>query len=203
MAFDNVVFPNYPTIHGVSKTITDPVNVSSNGTYEYRVKRTEWERYNWSIPTQTMTDEQKETIKSFLIQRNHALNSFKFVDPDATDLADAVMSHATGDWWYLNLPFDATTPGTHPIFNPTVGELSVTVDDVADTINAFDVSTGVPRIQITGTTGTETVKVSGPIYFTVRLATNLSYAIFALDTNSNPLGHSVNGIELVEVYGEY
>lgn len=203
MAFNNIVFPDYPMIHGVSKTITDPVNISSNGTYEYRIKRTEWERYSWNIPTQTMTEVQKETMKSFLIQRNHALNSFKFVDPDATDFADAIMSHDTGDYWKLNLPFDASTAGTHPIFNPDVAQLSVTVDTVSDTINTLDLSTGYPRIQIIGTSGSEVVKVTGPIFFTVRLATNFSYALYALDNNNKGIGHQVSDIELVEVYGEY
>jgi len=203
MAFDNVIFPDYPMIHGVGKNIIDLVQTNSNGTYEYRVKRTGWERYIWNIPTQTMTVAQKETIKSFLVQRNHALNSFKFVDPDSPNLVDGIMSHSTGDYWNLNIPYDATTAGTHPIFNPTVGSLTVTVDGGADTIDAFDLSTGVPRIQILGTTGAELVKVSGPYYLTVRLSTNLSYALFALDSNNEGIGYSVNNIELVEVFGEY
>ena len=204
--FDNVVFPDYPMIHGLNKHIKDEVSINGNGTYEYRVKRSRWERYMWSIPTQSMTDAQKEEIKNFLVQRNHALNSFKFVDPDATQFSNALLSHNSGDYWNLALPYGTSIAGTHPIFNPVVGSLSVTVGGVGDTINAFTILNGVPVIQITGTTSGSVVRVTGPIYFTVRLATELSYALAALDAcagTNTPIGHTVNSIELVEVYGEY
>lgn len=203
MAFDNVTFPYYPMKHGVNKRITDPVSVSSNGTYEYRVKRSRWDRYSWTLPTQTMTDTQKESVRNFLLQRGNALNSFRFVDPTIDEFVDAPLAHVSGDYWRLALPYDSSTPGTHPIFNPVLGELSVTVGGSPDSINAFTVLNGVPVIQITGTVGTETVKVSGPIYFTVRLNNDLNYALVALDTNSTPIGHSMGTIELTEVFGEY
>jgi len=205
MTFDNVTFPNYPMLRGVEKIVTDPVSKVGNGTYEYRVKKTRWERYAWKIPTQTMTNEQKEAIREFLTQRNHELNSFKFVDPTATALADAILSHNSGDYWNLALPFSSTTAGTHPIFNPEIGGLSVTVDAIADSINAFTILNGIPVIQITGTSGSEVVKVTGPIHFTVRLNSDFQTTLHALDFyngTNDPYGHVVNDIELVEVFGE-
>ena len=203
MAYDNVQFPFYPMLHGVRKEIIDPVVVSSNGTYEYRVKRSRWERFRFSLPTQTMEDSQKEAIRVFLSQRNHGLNSFRFVDPALPTFDDAILSHNTGAFWNIALPFDASTPGTHPIFNPVIGGLTVTVDGGGGTINSTSVLNGVPVIEVTGTTGGEVVRVSGPINFTVRLDSNFDSTIFALKCAGNlPLGHQVANIELIEVYNE-
>lgn len=203
MAFDNVEFPFYPTIHGSSKTVTDPVSVSSNGTYEYRVKRTRWERYSWKLPTQTMTDEQKNDIKNFLVQRQHGLNSFRFVDRDNQVMVDNILSHNSTDKWNLTVALDATTPGTHPIFNPEIGGLTAEVNGTPTVINAFGYLDGQPVITLTGTTGTETVTVSGPLFYTVRLASDFSSTIVALDCNADALGHSTDTIALMEVFGEY
>lgn len=203
MSFDSATFPSFPMIHGVSKAISDPVQVSSNGTYEYRVRRNRWERLSWSIPTQTMTVAQKDAIRKFLLQRNHALNSFRFIDPEQSTLTSAKMSWNSGTYWNLAVPLDANTAGTHPIFNPILGELTVTVNGSPSTLNSFTVLNGVPVVSITGTTGSENVRISGNLYYTVRLATDLSYALYALDCSNKPLGYQVSSIELIEVYGEY
>jgi len=203
MAFDNVNFPDYPLIHGLNKVITDPVQVSSNGTYEYRVKRSRWERYTWSVPTQTMTTAQKEEIRTFLSQRNHGLNSFKFIDPDYAAFDAAIMSHNSTDKWNLALPFDTNTPGDHPIFNPNVSALTVTVNGSPGVLGSASIIDGVPVIQVNGTTGTETIRITGQIDFTVRLNTDFKYALFALQCSDNrPAGHTVSAIELTEVFGE-
>lgn len=203
MAFDNIEFPFYPMIHGTGKTVTDPVSVSSNGTYEYRVKRTRWERYTWKLPTQTMTDNQKNSIKNFLLQREHSLNSFRFVDRDKPNMVDNLLSYNSTDQWNLNIALDATTVGTHPIFNPDISGLTATVDGTPTAITGFGYLGGQPVIDLPGTTGTEVVKVSGPLFHTVRLGSDFGSTIAALDCNADALGHNTDSIVLVEVFGEF
>jgi len=214
MAFDNVVFPYYPMKHGISKTVSDPVTVITNGSYEYRIKRQAWERYSWTLPTQTMTNEQKEAIKSFLSQRNSSLNSFKFNgDPDAISLVEARLSHHSGQYWNLNLPYsmaDQSIPGTHPLFNADVDNWTITENGGPTTIVSagspnipLQYIAGQPVIHILGTYGTEDIRVTGDIHFTVRLGSTISYVLEALNTSNETLGVNTGAIELVEVFGEY
>lgn len=207
MAFDNVVFPYYPMIHGTNKTVTDPVAVSSNGTYEYRVKRTRWERYTWTIPTQSMTNDQKNTIKNFLLERQHGLNSFRFIDRDQVNMVDNLLEPeiAASGLWKMNVALDATTVGTHPIFNPEIATLTATVNGGAPAaVAGFTTNSGQPAVGITGATNpADVVKISGPLYYTVRLASDFSSTIAALDCNNDALGHNTDSITLVEVFGEY
>lgn len=209
MAFDNVTFPSYPMIHGLEKTVSDPVVITSNGTYEYRLKRTRWERYTWTIPTQTMTDDQKEEIKNFLLQRNHALNSFKFIDPDMSAFDNAIMPFSGQSGFFnMNLPAGTDTTGTHPVFNPDMGGLTCTVNGSPSTISNFSITAGQPRFQpdLGIPSFGDVVRLTGPIHFTVRLAGDLNYALAALDACAGvntPIGHNVSAITLTEVFGEY
>lgn len=207
MAFENVTFPYYPMKHGISKSIIDPVSIISNGNLESRIKRQAWEKYEWTLPTQTMTNEQKEDIKAFLLQRNHSLNSFKFVDPDMAAWVDTQLSYHSGNLWKVNLPlnsFDITGSGagTHPIFNPSI--TSVTLNGGSASFGAVQITDGVPVIPVTGSSSGSTVRITGGIpYFTVRLASTLSYNLVALDINNETLGISHTAIKLIEVFGEY
>ena len=202
MAFEDVTFPYVPTIHDQTRNVNDPVAVSTNGTYEYRVRRQRWEQFVWKIPSQTMTTEQKEAVRTFLSQRGASLTSFKFIDPELSTFTDAVMVHNSGDDWNLAIPYDATTGGVHPMFNPDIGVLTVTVDGAPGTIASFNLIDGVPTIQVTGTSGGEVVKVTGQIPFTVRLGSNFQESLYALCQDNTPRGHVVQAITLVEVYGE-
>ena len=208
MAFDNVVFPNYPMIHGIKKSIVDPVSVVANGSREYRVKRQRWERYIWTIPTQTMTQQQKEEIKSFLVQRSHSLNSFKFVDPDASSLVNARLEmHPSFTTYYkLALPYsmnNQTVQGDHPLFNTDPHLWTY----VGSSGNGIYISTqivdGVPYVELDYSSATGYFTASGNVYFTVRLNTPLEYALVALDSNNETLGVNHSAIELIEVFGEY
>jgi len=206
MAFDDVVFPTVPLIHDQIRETIDPVSVASNGSYEYRTKRQIWERFVYRISTQTMTTTQKEQIRNFLLARGHGLNSFKYHDPELSLLQDAVLDYNSGTEWNLALPLDSTTAGTHPLFNlDETGSpaLSVTVDGSPGTLGSISVISGQPVITVSGTTGTEVVKLSGNAYFTVRLDSNFSETLQALNTSNRPIGHVVNEIRLVEVFGEY
>ena len=203
MAYQDVAFPFYPSIHGVSKSVIDPVSISSNGAYEYRVKRSRWERYKWTIPTQTMTDEQKTTIKNFLLERRHALDSFRFADPEMPNLVDNKLSFNSSVYWNFNVHLSDGVPGTHPIFNTDITGLSATADGSPIPIDELTYISGQPVLGIPAALSSADIRISGPFYYTVRLASDFNSTILALDCNNLPLGHSVNAIELIEVFGEY
>jgi hypothetical protein len=214
MAFSDTVFPDPKLIHGIRKSISDPVSVVGNGTFEYRIKKTQFERYSWNLPTQNMLESTKETIRSFLAQRSHGLDSFKFIDPAHSVLTDNILSHKSGSKWYLNLAYDSSTPGTHPIFHPAKtgspenADLTVSVNGGSPlgTITAFAIEDGKPVITVAGTSGGETVRVSGTYYMAVRLDSSLGWALAALDhanpTTSYPDPNVVaaDEIRLVEVF---
>lgn len=207
MAFDNVVFPYYPMIHGTNKTVTDPVAVSSNGTYEYRVKRTRWERFTWTIPTQTMTNDQKNEVKQFLLARQHGLNSFKFIDRDGVNFVDNLLSpqNAAAGLWNLNVAHDSLNAGTHPVFNAEWASMTADVNGGGSfPVSTTSIVAGQPVVSIPwATQPNDVVKVSGPLHYTVRLASDFSSTIAALDCNNDALGHNTDSITLIEVFGEY
>lgn len=204
MAFDNVTFPS-PPLGGldVRREVIDPVSVSTNGSYEYRVRRQRWERFIWTIPTQTMTNTQKEEMRTFLSARSHGLNSFKYDDTELSTFDDAILEHNNGAWWNVAIPLGTSTPGTHPMFATHWPSLSVTVNGGAGSLSGFSLQNGVPCVAVSGTTGTEVVRITGSIPFVVRLGSNFQEAMLALCSDDSPRGHSVNSIKLVEVYGEY
>lgn len=210
MAFEFIEFPYFPMKHGIRKEIIDPVNIVSNGAYEYRIKRQSWERYKWTLPVQTMTNEQKEDIKSFLLQRSHSLNSFRFVDPDTPAWVDARLAYYSADYVKITTPFDMlsqSVPGTHPLFNTyTFDVTSLTFNDIPWTFTGErTIVNGIPVFGITGGSmaPSDVIRVSGKMYYTVRLNSTVSYALAALDTNNETLGVQHAAIELIEVFGEY
>lgn len=207
MAFEDVVFPDYPMKHGISKLIIDPVSVITNGTLEYRIKKQAWQKFKWTVPVQTMTNEQKEDIRSFLLQRSSSLNSFKYVDPDAAVWNNARLSYHSGTLWEVNMPlstFDQSVAGTHPLFNAEIAGVSLNGTPIGSPLPALQITDGVPVIDVSGSISADDVRItSGFMYFTVRLASTLSYALVALDTNNYTLGVQHDAIELLEVHGEY
>jgi len=210
MAFDNTIFPYYPIKHNISKTIINPVSIVSNGAFEYRIKRQAWERYKWILPTQTMTQEQKEQIKSFLVQRNSSLNSFKFRDPDAASYINAELPLYSGAFHNAILPLSMVDQsstngyGNHPIFNIDTTQLTWTLNGVTQGAGInLSYTNNEPLLEFPGSIFSDTVKVSGPITFTVRLNSTIEYALIALDTNNETAGVNHAAIELIEVFGEY
>jgi hypothetical protein len=201
MAFQNKTFPSIKLIHGVQRTELAPVNTTGNFLNERRIKKHRSTKFQWTIPAYLMEESYVQELRDFLAGVDFALDSFRFKDPFYPEFVDAPLSHHSTDLWKLNIPrqFDGTA-GTHPIFNPVVGELTATVDGSPQAINAFSIVNGEPVIQLLGTTGTETVLVSGNCYMTVRLDSTLSQQIVALDTANKPLGLNMNDIKLTEVF---
>lgn len=212
MAFEDVELATslYPTKHGVSRIVIDPVAVVSNGTYEYRVKRARYERFAWTIPTQTMTQTQKVAMRQFLQQRNHGLNSFKFVDATQTRFVDAVMPSSTvrdsgagSTSWDVFLPFDTSTYGTnHPLSNIDNTGWTVTLNGSPTSFGSFTAAGTPSTFTIAGSSPSDVVRVTGNITFTARLDGQFQAAMIGLDTNNEAVGHSVSALKFIEVYGE-
>lgn len=203
MAFLNSKFPTLKLKHGVAKEVVDPVSVTGNGAREVRRKQNRWERFVWSVPARNLIDSDKTAIHKFLRSTDMGLKSFLYQDPTFPELNLAPMTWRSSGTAYLNLPYDATTPGTHPIFNPVMGELVFRKNGniVTATYNGLD-SNGYPYVTITGglLVG-DTLTVTGPIYMTVRFASTLKYSITAM--TPSPLGGTCNVVPSVVELGDF
>lgn len=203
MAFDNATFPFVPLKHDRRVTVIDPVSVVTNGNYEYRVKRQQWERFEFTLSAQTMTNEQKENIRQFLMQRDNSFRTFKYVDPEYSTWEDVVLPYS-GTWGhhYMYLPFGASTPGTtHPLFNQDAADFTVKLGGTPTTFT-FEKLNGIPTVYSFGANGIDPLTISGTISYNVRLNSSFQDVLFALDCNDAALGHQVPSISLMEVHGE-
>jgi hypothetical protein len=208
MAFEAATFPSFPMVHDFGRQTIYPVITRTNGTVEWRGTHVRFEKFRWTIPTQTMTVPQKEAIRDFLVQRNHGLSSFRFRDPQLPSLTNAILGYRSPGW-DLYLPFSSSVPGNlHPIWNPIISELTFTRNGVSVSPSnvSFAITGGIPQVTIVGSSSGDTIRVSGPIYFTAKLMSPLSQTLAALDHcggTNNPYIYNVNAIELMEVHGEY
>jgi len=199
MAFQNELFPDIKLKHGVAKSVLDPVSVVSNGNREYRLKKNRYDRFSWSIPAHNLNDSDKLEINAFLADKDYALDSFKFKDPDVPTLVDGLMKFNTGTTWFFNIPFDENTSGKHPIFHSDTLTATVNGSPATITSTGLDAS-GRPIIDVVGSSSGDVVRITGNIYFAVRLDSTTGWSLKALDTNNAPVivGYSV--IKLLEVF---
>lgn len=197
MAFVNSIFPVLKLKHGITKEIVDPVMITGNGTREIRRKQNKWERFVWSIPARQLLEADKQAITKFLRLTDMGLKSFLFQDPTYPEFNAAPLTNRSTNTWYLTLPYDATTAGTHPVFNPVIGGLVFKKNGVTvtATYTGIDGTTGLPYVTITGSVPADTVTVTGPTYSTVRFAGPLAYTITAMA--KSPLGGTCNVVPTV------
>lgn len=185
MAFQNVIFPTLKLKHGAYKEISDPVSITGNGTRELRRKQNRWERFIWTIPSRHLIEADKLAIHKFLRGVNMGLDSFLFQDPTCPELLNAPLKNRSTNTWYLNIPYDSTTPGTHPIMNPRMSGLVFKKNGVTVTATYSGVDTaGFPYVTITGSVPTDTITVTGSLYMTVRFNGTLGYTITAMEKSS-------------------
>jgi len=210
MTYVNQTLPTPPTIHDIRRTVIDPVQVLTNGTYEYRIRRQRFEKFSWEIPTQTMSNEDKETFRAFFNRvTQNGLNAFNFVDPELSNVVDAPLSFVSGTTWSMNFGNVTTgTPvaGNHPTFFNvrTVPSIVVSLDGfpIAASSWTYQLTNGLPTITVTGSNAGSDITVTGTIPFIVRLDSSWSDVLTALDCNNSAIFHNVNSIKLMEVYGE-
>lgn len=199
MAFDNVVFPQI-ACRGVTKSEGIPMEAIGNGTFQSRNTPVRWGQFSYSISSVGMSNETKQLVKSFIRRRHYGLNSFKFADPDHPELVDEPMGHHSGNQWKLYLAeLDETgslVAGVHPVFHP--GTLEIKVDGVV-TPHTFSVIGGEPILTVVGTSGFETVTVSGEYHIAVILSSTLGWTISAL-AESGPAAVRSADFVLQEVF---
>lgn len=199
MAFQNELFPSIKLIHGVSKSIIDPVSIISNGNTEYRVKKNRYARFTWSIPSNNLNEEDKLEINAFLSDKDHGLDSFKFTDPDLSTLSAGLMSSAGTDTWFLNIPHDTNNAGKHPIFHSS--NLTATKNGLAATIASTSLdSNGRPILTITGSIPSDVIRITGNFYFAVRLDSSTGWSLKALTGTNTPDIVGYSEIKLIEVF---
>lgn len=208
MAFQNIIFPDLKLKHGIHKEIVMPVSITGNGNREVRRKQNRYERFVWSIPARTLLEADKQAIYKFLNQVNYGLDSFLYRDPTYPELNGAIMSYRSGTTWYLNIPFDSTTAGTHPIINPVMAGLTFKKNAVAVTGVTFAVGTdGRPYIDVPASVSTDVITVTGPLYMTARFDSTFNFTIAAMIPSPlnascapNPSMVELGDFNIVEVF---
>lgn len=209
MAFSNLIFPEIKLKHGIQKEVVDPVTITGNGAREVRRKQNRWERFIWTIPSRQLLDADKVAIHKFLRQVGMGLNSFLYRDPTYPSFVDAPLTNRSGNTWFMNLPYDAITAGTHPVFHPQMGGLVFKKGGVTATATFGGVdSNGFPYVTISGSTPADSITVTGAVYMTVRFEGSLNFSIDAMAkstvaTNSCdvvPTIVTLNDFKLVEVF---
>lgn len=204
MAFRNVIFPSLKYVHGTRKSLASPVTITGNGVREIRRKQFRFDRLSWTFPARNITQQDKTAIYKFLRGVDMGMDSFLLQDPEMPELVNAQLTHKGGNVWYLNVPFDAATPGTHPIFNPQMGSLTFRVNGAVRTATFAIDAAGYPTVSVAGSTSSSTVTVSGPLYYTVRLNSELSWSLQAFDDNGaampTPVVSLLNDISFIEVF---
>lgn len=194
--FDNVTFP-LCAVKDVSKAETFPVDIQTDGFNEYRSTPFDWEYFTWTIPSWSLLEEDKAQLSSFLRQRKQGLRSFKYQDPDMPELINAIMPNAGGADWLLAIPYDQDTPGNHPIFHP--GTLQVRRNGFI-VPHTFAIDAGLPYITVEGSSAADTIRVSGEVFFSVRLASSFGWTISALNSSNTTAAARHVEIQLKEVF---
>lgn len=199
MAFSGLTFPQLKLKHGISKQIIDPISVTGNGAREVRRKQNKTDRGVWTFPARNISEADKQALVKFLQQTRMGADSFYFQDPTMPVLVDAKMSSRSTNTFYYNVPFDATTAGNHPIIRPVNVGLTVKLNGVTTTNYSFATGTdGLPYIQVTGATVSDTVTVSGPVYLIGRFSGTVQYSITAMTKIDNNCTVAPTVVELAD-----
>jgi len=198
---DNVLFPIIKTIHGFTRETVQPTNIITNSSgREYRILRSNMPRFMWTYQSTTIEHADMLELESFWADRGGRLRSFKFQDPNYQTFNDAILSSAGGQNWYLRIPHTPSTAGDHRVFNFD-SATTATVDSIPTSINSASLNTsGEPIITITGTTGSEVVRITGNCYLSARFDVELSWSLSALNLDNSPFVDTYQSIILKEVF---
>jgi len=206
MAFEDVVFPQL-ACKGVTREEDIPVEVTSNGTVENRSTPVGWGGFVWTISSVGQSADVIRAAGSFIRQRHYTVNSFKFKDPLEPELDEVPLAHYSGTGWKLYLPeYDTSgnkVAGVHPIFHPDMSNLTITRNG-SPASGTFSVIDGEPILTISGSISTDTIRVSGPYWIAVRLASKWSWSSVTLTdqgyTDVGPHAARTADIVLKEVF---
>lgn len=202
MAVDNVVFPNFPLIHGLRRETLIPTMVTvTNGVNEYRLNRSgNFERYHWTWPSSTLEHDEVLTLLKFFKQRNGAHLGFKFQDPSYPNFVNAKLTLDSGSNYILATPFtdDGSDAGEHYIWNFNISDYTINQGTI--TAAFIDSADGLPKITVSGAGAS--VLISGPCYFSARFDSDIEHVLVALNQgiDNTPLLDSYNPVSLRELF---
>lgn len=183
MAYQAVVFPELKLKHGITKEAVDPVSITGNGAREIRRRLNRFDRYVWTIPGRSLLEADKDAVYKFLRGVSMGKDSFLYRDPFIPTLTDAILptvAGAAGTVRAMCLPFDPSTAGTHPIYNPQFGGLTFKRNGSPVTPAQLGVTNGLFLINVTGAISGDSITVSGTPHMTVRFDGTFSERIVAM-----------------------
>lgn len=207
MAYTGKKFPQLKMHHGINRQVLAPITVTGNGLRELRRKNYKHERFVYTIPGRNMLEADKQAIYRFFAEVNYGLDSFVIKDPTIEFNDSPLPYYNTTNWW-LNIPYDSTTPGSHPVLNPFIGGLTFKRNGItASGVTLSYTTAGLPYVTVPGSTSLDTITVSGPIYITVRFDGTLTHTTMATEKSTVggncdtiPTIVQVGDITLVEVF---
>lgn len=207
MAFQNIIFPALRLTHGCTKQIIDPVFITGNGLREIRRKQTLFDRYLWTFPARNMLIDDVKALYKFYRQTNGGLDSFLFQDPSFPEFNNDLLLNKSGSTWFMALPYDSTTGGRHPVFNPQMGSLTFTRNGNPTSATFSISSDGYPIVTIPSSVPSDTIRVTGPVYLTARFDQTIQFTIAATQKSSlstpnitEPTVMLVGDVNIVEVF---
>ena len=199
MAFDNVTFPSVALVHDITRQTIDPVSIVGNGYKEYRVSRTKWERYIWTIPTRVLNSTKQSAIAKFLSEREHSKDAFKFADPLNNTVTDMQLTFRSGTTWWLYCPHQGTNTVNprHPMFHP--GTLVLEVGGTPTAFTTTKTALGA-YVTVTGTNSGSVVTISGDYAHAVRLDSIPTFTAATLTETNAPYLFYSGDLVLSEVW---
>lgn len=207
MEFQDFVFPEL-ACKGVSRSESLPLETIGNGTIEFRSTPVRWAGFTWNISSVGQTADVINRATSFIRRRSYGKNSFKFKDPLYPELNEEVLGSAGSNTWYLYLSeYDEVTgdkiAGSHPIFHPDTANITVTRNG-SPAAFTFAITDGDPILTVTGSTPSDVIKVSGPYWYAVKLASLWTWTATTLTedgyTGVGPASGVTGDIVLQEVF---
>lgn len=195
MAFLNVTMPELKLVHGMRKSSSNPVNVLTNGTFEYRLKKSKFDRFVYSFPSRAILNESKLALYQFYSTVEGPLYSFKFKDFDNKWSGQQLTTYIGSSAWEFHYPGNRN----HPLWKYDSGM----VVKVNGTPTAFthSVVNNVARLTVSGSNSNSVVTIdSGNIYLVGRFSSEISWSLSALDSNNQPLAVDFDAVNIQEVY---
>jgi hypothetical protein len=98
MAFSGLSFPALTYGNRIRNTKVSammPVAITSNGTFEYRVNRSAYTRFQWTIPAWNYDQADQKALLEFWNQVGGQLQSFLYTDPNYNAFSDATIGEGT------------------------------------------------------------------------------------------------------------
>lgn len=169
--------------HGVTVELIDPVIITGNGGREVRRRVQRWPRFIWTFQPRVIPMSEYQYIRNALAA--YSTSSFRLQDPTMGYFRETQLTayNNTNGKWVMEVDLDGGS-SRHPYFNPTISELKIRKNGavIANTGVTMTTEGGVPVINIPSTVTTDTIKVVGTFYPTVRFEGTLTATTVAMQS---------------------